>query len=69
MELKDMCKFARRNYAGGVTQVEFAKVIGTTQAMISQIEQGLVPVRKREVVKEVKKIYRKVRMDCIFHGK
>lgn len=54
MELRDMCKFARENVSGGVTQEVFAKYVGTNQIAISLIENGVVD---EKLFKSIKRMY------------
>ena len=66
MELKDICRVARENVSGVVTQEVFAKMIGTSQIAISLIENGVVD---EEVFKSIKRIYLISKVISCFVGK
>lgn len=47
MELKDMCKFARKKRK--MLQSAFAKMIHSNQTEISFIERGFIPTDKQKI--------------------
>lgn len=54
MELKEMCKRARKNMK--LSQMELAKVVKSNQTEISFIERGFIPEDCRKIEK-IKTIY------------
>lgn len=56
MELKDMSQAIRAELE--ISHYTLAEAIGTTQGMVSKIENGLIPVRSREqIVNDITAIY------------
>ena len=55
MELKEMCKQARKYMK--MSQAEFAKVVKSNQTEISFIERGFIPEDCRKIEK-IKTIYK-----------
>ena len=69
MELKEMCKYVRKQIGGGMSQLEFARRIGTNQTKISLIERGYVlHERDREIAKAIKAAYRRVKIASFVFG-